>query len=595
MTEPSSNQPLPLRELFAQLWELMAPEDRRRAIGVLILILACTFMEILGVGLIIPVVTLLSQPELASTSPTLKSLHEALGAPSHRVFMLWALGGLLVVFVIKNAFIFLSTWYQVRFLFNYQAKLAGELMAGYLNRPYAYHLQHSTAELLQKVNGELGSFIQGVLSPILWIISESLVVLGLVLLALWVNPLGALFTMGGLGLALWAYYHIFKVRVESWGHRTQEHSRGMYQQMQNGLGGIKEVKIFGRERFFSETCARHAQGLARYTSRYNFLTQSSRNVIELLVIAVLLGAIMLLVGTGGSMESILPTLAFFAAAAFRLMPSAQRLLANANSIRYGARSLRLLRPDLIESRDRQGVNSGAPNPVPFRDELKLRHVSFRYPGGHEDVLCDLNLTIPCGIMVGFQGKSGAGKTTLVDLILGLLEPTQGQVLVDGHSIHDNLTGWQTNIGYVPQNIFLVDDTLRRNVAFGVEEHEIDDSRVNEVLHQAQLEEFVNSRPEKLETLVGERGVRLSGGQRQRIGIARALYNDPTILVLDEATASLDLDTEANFIKSVESLKNKKTLLIISHRLSTLKDCDCKYLLKEGGLHLLDMPTEKANT
>lgn len=592
MTDSSNNQPLPLRKLFVQIKELLVPEDRRRVIGVLILILVGTVLEILGVGLVLPVVVLLSQPESVSTSSTLKSLHEALGAPTHRVFILLAIGGLLFVFVVKNAFIFLSTWCQVRFLYSYQAKLAGELMAGYLNRPYAYHLQHPSAGLLQKINSELASLIQNVLSPMLWIISESLVVFGLLLLALWVNLLVTLAAMVGLGLALWAYYHLFKERVEFWGRRTQEHSQGMYQQMQQGLGGIKEVKIFGREHFFSDTFTHHAQGLARYSTRHYFLTQSSRNVIELLVISVLLGAIMLLVSTGGGMKTILPTLALFTAVAFRLLPSAQRLLANANSIRYGVRSLRLLRPDLIEARSQKSVYSEEGNTFSFQDELKLQNVSFRYPGGNEDVLRDLNLSIMRGNMVGFQGKSGAGKTTLVDLVLGLFEPTRGGLLADGISIHENLPSWRSNIGYVPQSIFLVDDTLRHNVAFGVEDDKIDDSRVCEVLRQAQLEDFVNSRPEKLETLVGERGVRLSGGQRQRIGIARALYHDPAILVLDEATASLDLETEAEFIKAVGSLKSKKTILIISHRLSTLKDCDVKYQLEKGGLRLLHKTTAK---
>ena len=587
MTSPSENQPLPVRKMFIQIWELLESEDRRRAIGVLTLILVGTLLEILGVGLVIPVVTLLSQPESTSTSSTLKSLHEVLGAPPHSVFMFWALGGLLVVFVIKNAFIFLSTWCQVRFLFNYQAKLSGKLMAVYLNRPYAYHLQHPTAELLQKINGELGSLIHSVLSPILWIISESLVVVGLLLLALSVNPLCALAAMCGLGLAFWAYYHLFKARVEFWGCRTQEHSEGMYEQMQRGLGGVKEVKIFGREHFFSDTFALHAQELARYTARHEFLIQSSRNVIELVVITVLLGAIMLLVGIGGGVGTVVPTLAFFAVAAFRLMPSSQRLIGNANSIRYGARSLRLLRPDLIDTCDQQGASSGELSPFLFGQELKLRHVSFRYTGGHEEVLQELNLTIPHGVMAGFQGKSGAGKTTLVDLILGLLEPTQGEVVVDGVSIQENLPGWQANIGYVPQSIFLMDDTLRRNVAFGIEDEKIDDSRVREVLHQAQLEEFMNSRPEKLETLVGERGVRLSGGQRQRIGIARALYHDPGILVLDEATASLDLVTEAEFMKIVHSLKKKKTILLSSHRLSAMEGCDRKYQLQSGQLQPLE--------
>ena len=217
-------------------------------------------------------------------------------------------------------------------------------------------------------------------------------------------------------------------------------------------------------------------------------------------------------------------------------------------------------------------------------------MTFCYASKEQEVLRDATLSIPRGAMVGFQGKSGAGKTTLVDLILGLLKPTTGEVLVDGNSIHDNLPGWLSNIGYVPQTIFLMDDTLRRNVAFGIPDPEIDDARVQEVLSLAQLDGFLDSKRGGVDTLIGERGVRLSGGQRQRIGIARALYHDPAILVLDEATASLDLDTEAQFIKAVGSLKNTKTILIISHRFSTLENCDVKYQLEDGGLLPLRMTT-----
>jgi ATP-binding cassette subfamily C protein len=356
--------------------------------------------------------------------------------------------------------------------------------------------------------------------------------------------------------------------------------------LQHAFGGIKEVKIFCCEKFYSKAFAWHAEEYAQNARRHSLLSQSSRQVIEVLVISILLGAVMVLVGNGGSMETVVPVLAFYAAAAFRLMPSVQRLLNSANSIRYGARSLRLLRPELLFARAQSKSRPESSGKVLLRDQLVLRNVTFRYPEGHEDVLRDINLNIRCGSMVGFQGQSGAGKTTLVDVILGLLEPTQGEVIVDEVSILNNLPGWQANIGYVPQSIFLIDDTLRCNVAFGLEKKEIDDERVNEVLRQAQLEDFVKSRPGGIETLVGERGVRLSGGQRQRIGIARALYHDPDILVLDEATASLDLNTEAEFIKAVESLKNKKTVLMISHRLSTLAKCDFKYHLENGGLNLL---------
>ena len=581
---------LSLREIVAQLWAILMPTDRRRVGGVLLLILIGTFFEVIGVGMIVPVASILIQPAAVTESPWLKAIHEFIGSPSHRGFILWALGGLLGIFTFKNAFLFFSTWRQTQLLYGLQARLASELVARYLNRPYSYHLEHASPELLQKVSGEVNALIHTVLSPILWLISEGLVVLGLFGLALWVNPIGALVIVGGLGVSVWAYYYLFKSRVESWGKKTQEHAQGMFRELEHSMGGVKEVKVFGRETFFATAFGEQYQRYTQYSARHQFLLQSSRNVIELLVIGVLLFAIMLLVGTGSPMHTIVPTLAFFAVAAFRLMPSSQRLLTSAHSIHFGARSLRLLRPDLTVPHDWSLIPNRTAEHFPFQHSLELRGVTFRYPSGDQDVLRAATISIPRGEMVGFQGESGVGKTTLVDLILGLLKPTTGEVLVDGNSIHDNLPGWLSNIGYVPQSIFLMDDTLRRNVAFGIPDPEIDDARVQEVLSLAQLDGFLDSKRGGLDTLIGERGVRLSGGQRQRIGIARALYHDPAILVLDEATASLDLDTEAQFIKAVGSLKNTKTILIISHRFSTLENCDVKYQLEDGGLLLLKMTT-----
>ena len=582
MSEPADSPP-PLRELIAQSWDLLPGAQKVQAGIVLVLILLGTALEILGVGLVIPVVTLISEPDIASFPSSLKALHERLGSPSHTTFTLWALGALLASFFLKNIFLFFSIHRQNKFLYGLQSQLASELVAGYFKRPYSFHLRHATADMLQKVNGELATFIQNVLGPGLWVISEAFVVLALLGLALWVNAAGALIVIGGLAVGMAGYYHLFKKRVEHWGRQSQEHAAGMYRQMQHGLGGIKEVKIFGRESYFAGAFSQHAEGLASNMGRYNFLSQSSRQVIELLIITVLLGATMLLVWRGGELTGVMPLLAFFGAAAFRLMPSAQRLLANAHNIRYGARAVRLIKPDIQAARQLSDHTEPRSAPMSFEQSIELEGITYRYPESDRDVLRDVNLQIPHGAMVGFQGESGVGKTTLVDLLMGLLEPTRGHVLVDSKSVAEQVPAWQANIGYVPQNIFLTDDTLRRNVAFGVEEEQIDDTRVHQALQQAQLEKFLAGREEGLNTLVGERGTRLSGGERQRIGIARALYHNPQVLVLDEATASLDLETEADFIRGLEALRSAKTLIIISHRLSTMESCDHRFQLQEGKL------------
>ena len=583
----------PLRELIGQSWALLPRAQRVQAGVVLVLILFGTALEILGVGLVIPVVTLISEPEIANYPARLKVLHEYLGSPTHTTFTLWALGALLVSFYLKNLFLFFSIHRQNKFLYGLQSQLASELVASYFKRSYSFHLRNSTSELLQRVNGELATYIQNVLGPGLWVISEAFVVLALLALALWVNPTGALIVIGGLAVGMAAYYHLFKKRVEQWGRQSQKHAAGMYRQMQHGLGGIKEVKLFGRESFFAGAFSRHAEGLASNIGRYNFLSQSSRQVIELLIITVLLGATMLLVRRGGELAGVMPLLAFFGAAAFRLMPSAQRLLANAHNIRYGARAVRLIQPDIEAARQRADNGSKLrPDPMDFEESIELRDITYRYPDSDSEVLHELNLKIPRGSMVGLQGESGAGKTTLVDLLMGLLKPSSGQVCVDGMSIADAVPAWHANIGYVPQNIFLTDDSLRCNVGFGLEADEIDDDRVRDALQRAQLGEFLTKREHGLDTLVGERGVRLSGGERQRIGIARALYHNPQVLVLDEATASLDLGTEAEFIKCLEALRGDKTLIVISHRLSTMENCDLRFQLHQGQINQMKVSAAK---
>ena len=582
MSEPDLNPPS-LRELISQSWSLLPRAQKSEAGIVLVLILLGTALEILGVGLVIPVVTLISEPEIVNYPPRLKALHEYLGSPTHTIFTLWALGALLVSFYLKNLFLFFSIHRQNKFLYGLQSQLASELVAGYFRRPYSFHLSHSTADLLQKVNGELSTFIQNVLGPGLWVISEAFVVLALLGLAMIVNPSGALIVIGGLAFGMASYYHFFKKHVEHWGHQSQEHAAGMYRQMQHGLGGIKEVKLFGRESFFAKAFSKHSKGLASNIGRYNFLSQSSRQVIELLIITVLLGAAMLLVWRGGELTGVMPLLAFFGAAAFRLMPSAQRLLANAHNIRYGSRAVRLIKPDIEAARQLGDETQARPRPMKFEESIELENMTYQYPDEERNVLSNINLRIPRGVMVGIQGESGAGKSTLLDLLMGLLTPTEGQLSVDGRPISDAEGAWQANIGYVPQNIFLTDDTLRRNVAFGLEDNKIDEERVWDALRLAQLENFTAQRDKGLDAQLGERGLRISGGERQRIGIARALYHDPQVLVLDEATASLDPDTEAEFLKGLDVLRKKKTLIIISHRPAAVQDCDYLYEVVGGQL------------
>jgi len=590
MIDRDTTEPQSLWRLLTKLWSLFGRGDRKRILGLLLLVLVGSCLEIMGVGLIVPVVALLSDPSMVDQEGPIKSLYELAGEPAQRAFMFWVLGLLLSVFVFKNIFLFLSSWLQSRFFFSTQSKMSQALLSGYLNCPYTFHLQKNTATMVRNITTEVPTLFSSIFIPSTTLLSEILVFAGVVTLIIWASPAAALIAMGGLSIAFIAYYRFFRFRLERWGELVQEHSGGMIQQVQESLGGIKEVKLMGREYFFTQAFATHADNYAANSKHYYLLSSSTRLIIETFVVAVLLGMVMALLARGVVMEALVPTLALYAAAAFRMMPSVNRIMGAFNSIRYGTKSLEVIHQDLFTSKTQGGLHSMGVRLLNFDRTLQLKDVAYQYPGAHELVLKDIQLSIPHGSMVGFQGPSGAGKTTIVDLMLGLIEPVHGEILVDDRPIHENLAGWQAQIGYVPQSIYLTDDTLRRNIAFGLVDMQIDDEQVWEALRMAQLDLFVQSLPLGLETFVGERGVRLSGGQRQRIGIARALYTNPNVLVFDEATASLDVETESEFIEVVKSFHPERTVIIVSHRLSTLEHCDARYNLIKGQLLDVGLPS-----
>jgi ABC-type multidrug transport system fused ATPase/permease subunit len=455
------------------------------------------------------------------------------------------------------------------------------LFAIYLRQPYTFHLQRNSAELVRNVTGEVGIFTS-VLNSALLLFSEILVLLGIAVLLLLVEPLGALIVVVVLGVAAWGFHRITRERISRWGVERQLHDGLRIQHLQQGLGGAKDVKLLGRESDFLTQFRTHNTKSARVWKLQSTLQNFPRLMFELLAVTGLAILVLTMLSQGRGMASIIPTLGLFAAAAFRLMPSANRVLGAIQALRYSLpvvntldEEMKLISHDPLLKKDEE-VNS-------FKSEIHLKNVTYNYPGAASSALDDVTLTVLKGESVGLIGSSGSGKSTLVDVILGLLTPNSGQVEVDGHDIQQNLRRWQDQIGYVPQTIYLTDDTLRRNVAFGLATEQIDDIAVNRAIKAAQLEEFVAALPEGLNTIVGERGVRLSGGQRQRIGVARALYHDPNVLVLDEATSALDGATEFGVMEAIKALQGSKTILIVAHRLSTIEHCDRLYKFEAGKL------------
>lgn len=561
-----------------KLWKLLSPEHRRSALAMLGLMLIGMVLETLGIGLVIPALALMTQGDLASNYPVLVPWLNSVGNPSHNRLIIIGMLMLVGVYLVKALFLAFLAWRQACFVFGIQANISQRLFAGYLRQPYSFHLQRNSAELIRNTIGHASS-ITSVIQQGLLSLTEMLVLLGISALLLTVEPLGALLVVSTLGLAGWGLNRFTHNQILRWGKTIQHHEGMRIQHLQQGLGGAKDVKLLGRESEFLSQYWAHNTGISQVCQLQATAQAIPRLLLELLAITGLAALVMVMIGQGKPWEALLPTLGLFAAAAFRLMPSVNRVLVAMQYARFYLPvidtlhdELRLL--DVTETPQRS-------KPMLFNRALTLEQVYFHYPSAEATVLRNVSLSIPSGGSVGFIGGSGAGKSTLVDIILGLLTPVSGAVKADGIDIQTNLRGWQDRIGYVPQSIFLTDDTLRRNVAFGLSNEQIDENAVWRAIRSAQLEQFVVELPHGLDTVVGERGIRLSGGQRQRIGVARALYHDPAILVLDEATSSLDMATEKGVMEAVRSLHGEKTIIIVAHRLSTVSHCDYLYRFEKG--------------
>jgi ABC-type multidrug transport system fused ATPase/permease subunit len=564
---------------LTKLWRILDPRRRRAAIVLGAMILVGTLFETLSIGLVIPALGLMSRQDFLTTPGFAKYL-AILGSPSREELVAYGMAALFGVYALKASFLGLVAWRQSKFVFDLEVACAARLFKGYLNQSYVFHLQHNSAHLLRNATTLVAELSQTIQQTLL-LVTEVCVMAGITLLLLVTEPVGAILVVSLLGGAGWAVNQLVRKRMLVWGRAREFHENQKMQHLQQGLGGIRDVKLSGRETFFQDRFVEHAIGSGRVSQRRVAMKSIPRLWLELLAVGGLAGLVLVMLGRGKAVETLLPTLGLFAAAAFRLMPSVNRIIDGLQSLRFNLPVINVLHEELGHTEENPQPSETTNTPVSFTRDIKMDVVTFRYPQAQRDSLCELSLVIPKGASVGFIGGSGAGKSTLIDVLTGLLHPSAGAVRVDDLDIAGNLRGWQSQIGYVPQSIYLTDDTLRRNVAFGVPDSQIDEAAVRRAIRAAQLDDHVATLLEGLNTLVGERGVRLSGGQRQRIGIARALYHDPQVLVLDEATSALDADTEAGVMEAVGALHGAKTILIVAHRLSTVAKCDQIYRLDQG--------------
>jgi ABC-type multidrug transport system fused ATPase/permease subunit len=563
---------------FQKFWQLLTRSQRRSAMALLGLMLVGMVLETFGIALVMPALGLMTTDDLAASYPSLEPWLAAVGHPTQRQLVVAGMLAFVGVIGMKVLVLAFLAWRQAKFSFGLQADISERLFAGYLRQGWAFHLQRNSAQLIRNALREVNLLTDASLSMIT-MLTECLVAVGISMLLLFIEPVGAVLVVTTLGLAAWGFQRFTRALLLRWGQARQHHEGMRIQHLQQGLGGAKDVKLLGREADFIAQYRLHNDGTARIFSHVTTVQQLPRLWLELLAAVGLASLVLVMVAQGKPLGSLLPALGVFAIAAFRLMPSISRIMGSVQSMRYSMpavdtlyHELALLHETSTSTRDRL---------LEFETGLEIDEVTYRYPDAAAPALQNVSFRISRGASIGIIGGSGAGKSTLVDVILGLLTPASGQVRVDGIDIQTNLRGWQDQIGYVPQSVFLTDDTLRRNVAFGLADDQIDDAAVRRAIRAAQLEDFINGLPEGLDALVGERGVKLSGGQRQRIGIARALYHDPSVLVLDEATSSLDTATEQGVMAAVNALHGNKTILIVAHRLSTVQHCDRLIRLEQG--------------
>lgn len=572
-----------LRTMYA----LLSPRDRRRAGGVFVLMLATACFALLGVGSILPFLTLAMDPTAVQRSSTLSWVYARSGAATVPDFVM-ALGvATLSLIVIMNVVAALALWIEMRFINGATQSISVRLLEQYLSRPYAFFLTQNTSDLSKNVLSEVDELVGGVLRSGTVLLSRGLVAAALVTLLLIIQPQITLAALGGLGLLHVIGYSAIHRRLTLIGKKRLEMNTGRYKVVAEAFGALKEVKTLGREAFFLRQYADVSDRNAALVTKSRVYPRLPLFLIESVAFGGFMAGVLVLMASGRTLADFIPVLGLFAIAATRLLPGFQEILASLASFRLNEHLLRKFYRDLVE----EGVEpitsraAGSQPALAFERRITLEHIGFRYEGTDRNVIGDLTLEIPKNSSVALVGTTGAGKTTLVDIVLGLLVPTSGRVLIDDTPLGvDNVLAWRSRIGYVPQDVFLTDDTILRNIAFGLEDEQIDCAAVEKAASIAHIHDFiVKELPDGYATVVGERGVRLSGGQRQRLGIARALYHDPQLLVLDEATSDIDNITEGYITEAIQNLTGKKTLLIVAHRLRTVTHCDRICVLDDGGI------------
>lgn len=568
--------------------------DRKQKVqlGILgVMIFVGGLLETLGVGAMIPVVTALLTPETlqeyVDKYPILQKICDLLGIQSVGQMTTALLLALMAIYIIKNLYLVYLVYRQNTFITQSRNQMISRVMGEFLNRPYEQYLGADIPTVFRITDSDIPQTFSLMLA-MLQLVSE-VVVSGLIFIVLLCTDIFmTLFIMVLFGVMTLVIVKVFKPKLNKIGAKNQALQSRIAKWRIQAIYGLKDVKVLNREEFFVRNYYETGKVGANVGRTYAVMNNIPRLLIETVFIVGVLTFIIIYIKGGGNVASMVSTLAAFGVAAMRVLPSVNRINTYITEISYNQPSL-----DFVYQNLQEGMKTDAmlaqrkaysqKEKLELKDKIELHHISFHYPDSDKNIFTDAHMEVPKGKSVGIMGTSGAGKSTIVDILLGLLHAQEGEITCDGVDIFKNYESWLAQIGYIPQSIYLIDESIRDNIAFGIDADKIDEKRIWEVLEEAQLKEFVQELPNGLDTTIGDRGVRLSGGQRQRIGIARALYHDPEILVFDEATSALDNDTEAAVMDAVNSFHGKKTMIIIAHRLNTIEKCDIIYKVEDGKL------------
>lgn len=566
---------------------ILAFLTKREKIQLLIIFLIMVFvglLEVIGVGSISPFMAVVSNPDTVKTNYYLNWMFNALKFGSVRNFIIF-LGFFVIIFLaISNmsraGISFLIKYYSGRRLHSVSLRL----MKKYLYQPYVFFLNKNSADLSKNILSEVSIFISGVLITALQLMTNVIIFLSILILLVIINPIVALSISGVLGFTYFFIFSLVKSFLQRKGIERAKVNSLKYKFVSEAFSGIKDVKLLGCENVFLRLFSRPSLKFAMNNALSDVVGDIPKYILEIIAFGSIIGLILYKLNYGERVEDFLPTLTLYSFGGYRMIPALQKIFRAISKIKYNIPVVEILYNDYHYLPDGSDfLKDGSVLPLPFKKEISLQEISFRYPNTQEAVVRKQSLSIKVNTSVGFVGPTGCGKTTLIDIILGLLKAQEGRILVDGVEVNDErIRNWQANLGYVPQSIYLIDDTIKKNIAFGVPDDEIDSSAVKRAADIANLHDFIEKDLEAgYETMVGERGVRLSGGQRQRIGIARAVYHNPSVLIMDEATSALDGLTESAIMDAIHNLSHKKTIIMIAHRLTTVKECDIIHMMDKG--------------